>query len=151
VPQLPAQELGRRARSGTRRRARRRSPAAPQGSGYNQIFVGTKGYLGTSGRGEGVGLIPGARWAEYQLPSQILTRSPGHGRDWVRACKGGDPACSNFAIAGPYTEWIVLGAIATEFLNTKLLWNGQKMEFTNSREATKLVKPHMRKGWEMKL
>ena len=40
----------------------------PQGSGYNCVFVGTKGYLGTSGRGEGVGLLPGSRWADYTLP-----------------------------------------------------------------------------------
>ena len=33
-------------------------------SGYNCIFVGSKGYLGTNGRGEGVGLLPGERWAE---------------------------------------------------------------------------------------
>jgi len=124
---------------------------APQGSGYNQIFVGSKGYLGTSGRGEGVGLLPGSRWADYALPPQILTRSPGHQRDWVRACKGGEPACSNFAVAGPYTEWIVLGAVAAEFPNTKLLWNAGTMAFTNSPEATRLVKPHVRSGWEMKL
>src|SRR5262245_32885147 len=39
------------------------APRPPQGSGYNNIFVGSKGYLGTSGRGEGVGLLPGERWA----------------------------------------------------------------------------------------
>ena len=92
-----------------------------QGSGYNEIFVGSKGYLGTNGRGEGVGLLPGERWAEYKLPNEYLSRSPGastgsnhaaHVRDWIRACKGGAPACSNFSIAGPYTEWLVLGAIA---------------------------------------
>lgn len=120
-----------------------------QGSGYNQIFVGTKGYLGTSGRGEGVGLIPGSRWAEYTLPPQMLTRSPGHQRDWIRACKGGEPACSNFNAAGPYTEWIVLGAIAARVAG-KLLWDPKKLEFTNSREATKLVKPAFRRGWELK-
>lgn len=121
-----------------------------QGSGYNQIFVGSKGYLGTSGRGEGVGLIPGSRWAEYNLPAQFLTRSPGHMRDWIRACKGGAPACSNFSIAGPYTEWIVLGAAAL-LVDGKLLWDPKKMEFTNNREATKYVKPEFRKGWELKL
>jgi hypothetical protein len=121
----------------------------PQGSGYNQVFVGTKGYLGTSGRGEGVGLIPGTRWAEYKLPPQLLTRSPGHQRDWIRACKGGEPACSNFSIAGPYTEWMVLGAIAAR-VPGKLLWDAKKMEFTNSREATRFVKPTFRKGWEVK-
>lgn len=120
----------------------------PQGSGYNQIFVGSKGYLGTSGRGEGVGLLPGSRWAEYELPAQRLTRSPGHAADFIRACKGGAPACSNFDIAGPYTEWVVLGAIATR-VPGKLLWDGTKMEFTNSAEANRYVKPMMRNGWTL--
>jgi hypothetical protein len=130
-----------------------------QGSGYNSIFVGSKGYLGTSGRGEGVGLLPGKRWAEYKLPDAYLQRSPGastgsnhaaHCRDWVRACKGGAPACSNFSIAGPYTEWLVLGSAAVHF-EGKLLWDNAKGEFTNNREANKWVKPTFRKGWEIKL
>jgi hypothetical protein len=113
------------------------------------VFVGTKGYLGTGGRGESVGLLPGSRWAEYKLPARMLTRSPGHQRDWVRACKGGEPACSNFSVAGPYTEWMVLGAAATR-VEGKLLWDPKKMEFTNNREANKYVKPVFRKGWELK-
>jgi hypothetical protein len=127
------------------------APAAAQaqGSGYNTVFVGTKGFLGTGGRGESVGLLPGARWAEYKLPPRLLTRSPGHQRDWVRACKGGEPACSHFGIAGPYTEWMVLGAIAAR-VPGKLLWDPKKMEFTNNREANKYVRPLFRKGWELK-
>ena len=121
----------------------------PQGSGYNTVFVGTKGFLGTGGRGESVGLLPGSRWAEYRLPPRMLTRSPGHQRDWVRACKGGEPACSNFSIAGPYTEWMVLGAIAAR-VPGKLLWDPKKMEFTNNREANRYVRPVFRKGWELK-
>ena len=117
------------------------------GSGYNTVFVGTKGFLGTGGRGESVGLLPGTRWAEYKLPPRLLTRSPGHQRDWVRACKGGEPACSHFGIAGPYTEWMVLGAIAAR-VPGKLLWDPKKMEFTNNREANKYVRPVFRKGWE---
>jgi hypothetical protein len=31
------------------------------------------------------------------------------------------------------------------------MWDAQKLEFTNSPEATKLVTPHMRAGWEMSL
>ena len=120
-----------------------------QGSGYNTVFVGSKGYLGTGGRGESVGLLPGSRWAEYQLPPRMLTRSPGHQRDWVRACKGGDPACSNFSVAGPYTEWMVLGAVAAR-VEGKLLWDPKKMEFTNNKDANKYVKPVFRKGWELR-
>ncbi|MGH9719218.1 MAG: Gfo/Idh/MocA family oxidoreductase, partial [Bryobacteraceae bacterium] len=130
-----------------------------QGSGYNSIFVGSKGYLGASGRGEGVGLLPGSRWAEYKLPAPYLQRSPGastgsnhaaHARDWVRACKGGAPACSNFSIAGRYTEWLVLGAAAVHY-DGKLMWDNHKGEFTNNRDATKWIKPAYRKGWEVKL
>jgi len=134
-------------------------PPRPQGIGYNSVFVGSKGYLGTSGRGEGVGLLPGARWAEYKLPAEYLPRSPGassgsnhaaHLRDWVRACKGGAPACSNFSVAGPYTEWLVLGAIAVR-VEGRLLWDNVKGEITNNKEANKLVRPLFRKGWEIKL
>ena len=92
-----------------------------------------------------VGLLPGSRWAEYKLPPRMLTRSPGHQRDWVRACKGGEPACSNFSIAGPYTEWMVLGAVAAR-VEGKLLWDPKKMEFTNNREANKFVKPVLPQG-----
>jgi hypothetical protein len=120
------------------------------GSGYNTVYVGTKGYLGTGGRGESVGLLPGSRWAEYTLPPRLLTRSPGHQRNWLRACKGGDPACSNFAVAGPYTEWMVLGAVAAR-VEGKLLWDAKKMEFTNNKDANKYVKPAFRKGWELAL
>ena len=138
-----------------------RSAAAPAGraTGYNCIFVGSKGYMGTSGRGEGVGLLPGSKWAEYKLPKAYLQRSPGastgdnhsaHCRDWIRACKGGAPACSNFRLAGPYTEWLVLGAVATHY-DGKLLWDAQKLEFTNNKEANKWIKPQFRKGWEIKL
>jgi hypothetical protein len=140
----PGQGRGGRGRGGAAG-----APAAPQGSGYNTVFVGTKGYLGTSGRGEGVGLLPGSRWADYTLPPRLLTRSPGHQRDWIRACKGGEPACSNFGLSGPYTEWMVLGAVAAR-VPGRLLWDGRKMEFTNNREANKYVKPDFRKGWEIR-
>lgn len=132
---------------------------AMRGSGYNCIFVGSKGYLGTSGRGEGVGLLPGSRWAEYKLPEPYLQRSPGastgsnhsaHLRDWVRACKGGAPACSEFSIAAPYTEWLVLGAAAVHY-EGKLLWDNAKGEFSNNKDATRWIKPSYRKGWEVKI
>jgi hypothetical protein len=123
---------------------------APQGSGYNCIFVGSKGYMGTSGRGEGVGLLPGSRWADYTLPPQFLTRSPGHQRDWIRACKGGTPACSQFDIAAPYTEWLVLGSAAVR-VEGKLLYDAKTGLFTNSAEANRHLQLGYRKGWEVKL
>jgi hypothetical protein len=121
-----------------------------QGSGYNLIFVGSKGYMGTSGRGEGVGLLPGSRWSDYSLPPQFLTRSPGHQRDWIRACKGGVPACSDFSIAAPYTEWLVLGSAAVR-VEGKLLYDAKTGQFTNNKDANKYLRLDYRKGWEVKL
>jgi hypothetical protein len=79
----------------------------------------------------------------------VLKRSPGHFQDWIRACKGGEPACSNFTIAGPYTEWMLLGAISWRFPNEKLLWDGKNLRFTNNEKANEFVKPNFRKGWEL--
>lgn len=117
---------------------------------FNEIFVGTKGYLGTSGRGESVRLIPESKMQNFKKPPQVLKRSPGHFQDWIRACKGGDPACSNFSIAGPYAEWMLLGAISWRFPNEKLMWDGKNLRFTNNEKANEFVKPRFRKGWELK-
>jgi len=117
---------------------------------YNEIFIGTKGYLGTSGRGESVRLIPESKMKGYKKSPEVLKRSPGHYQDWIRACKGGEPACSNFSISGPYAEWMLLGAISWRFPNEKLLWDGKNLRFTNNQKANEYVKPKFRKGWELK-
>lgn len=116
---------------------------------YNEIFVGTKGFMGTSGRGEGVSLIPQSSMKDYVKPPEVLKRSPGHFQDWIQACKGGDTACSNFGIAGPYTEWMLLGAISWRFPNEKLLWDSKRLRFTNNEKANEFIKPNFRKGWEL--
>ncbi len=118
--------------------------------GNGALFIGTKGIMATSNRGEGVWLLPAARWADYTLPPQLLTRSPGHMLDWVRACKGGEPSCSDFSIASPYAEWLSLILIAFR-VPGKLQWDSKALRFANSAEANKYVKPVARKGWEMKL
>jgi hypothetical protein len=119
-------------------------------TGNGAVFIGTKGIMATSSRGEGVWLLPSARWKEYVLPPQLLTRSPGHMLDWIRACKGGDPSCSDFSIAVPYAEWLALAGIAFR-VEGRLDWDSKAMRFTNSAEANKYVRPVFRKGWELKV
>lgn len=128
----------------------RGGPAPGLLTGNGAVFVGTKGIMATVERGEGVWLLPSARWAEYKLPPQLLSRSPGHMADFVRAAKGGDAACSNFAISGPYAEWLAMAAIAFQ-VSGKLDWDSKLMRFTNNAEATRLVRPNFRPGWELKL
>ncbi|MGD0500817.1 MAG: Gfo/Idh/MocA family oxidoreductase [Bryobacteraceae bacterium] len=110
------------------------------------VFVGDKGVMTTDTYGAAVRLLPASRQESYTPPPQILTRSPGHYRDWIRACKGGEPACSNFSVSGPFTEWIVMGVIALRF-EGKLEWDAGKMQFTNNAAANAYVKPTFRRGW----
>lgn len=119
-------------------------------TGNGAVFIGTKGIMATCDRGEGVQLLPAARWADYQLPPQLLTRSPGHMADFVRAAKGGDPGCSDFSITVPFAEWLALTVIALR-VPGKLDWDAKLVRFSNSPEANKLVKPVFRKGWELKI
>jgi hypothetical protein len=115
----------------------------PDGS----LFVGDKGMLTTGTYGENTRLIPVAKMENYRMPAQYLTRSPGHMRDFVRAAKGGDPACSNFSVAAPFVEWMLVGVLALRYKG-KLEYDPAKMRIVNNAEATKLLKPTFRKGWE---
>jgi hypothetical protein len=115
----------------------------PDGS----LFIGSKGMLTTGTYGEVTRLIPVERMKDYHMPPPLLTRSPGHMRDFIRACKGGDPACSNFDVAAPFVEWMLLGVIALRH-EGKLEYDPEKMRITNNAEANKLLRPTFRKGWE---
>jgi predicted dehydrogenase len=116
---------------------------APDGS----LFIGDKGMLTSGTYGENTRLIPVAKMADYRMPAQYLTRSPGHMRDFVRAAKGGDPACSNFSVAAPFVEWMLVGVLALRYKG-KLEYDPVKMRIANNAEASKLLKPNFRKGWE---
>jgi predicted dehydrogenase len=115
----------------------------PDGS----LFIGDKGMLTTGTYGDVTRLIPVEKMKDYRMPSPLLTRSPGHMRDFIRACKGGDPACSNFNVSAPFVEWMLLGVIALRH-EGKLEYDPEKMRITNNVEANKLLKPIFRKGWE---
>lgn len=114
----------------------------PDGS----LFIGDKGMITTGTYGEQTRLVPAERMKDYRFPPPLLTRSPGHYRDWIRACKGGDPACSNFEVAAPFTEWMLLGVIALR-VEGRLEYDPVKMRFTNNNEANRYLKPTFRKGW----
>lgn len=116
----------------------------PDGS----VFIGDKGMITTGTYGEQTRLIPVEKMNDYRFPDPLLTRSPGHYRDWIRACKGGEAACSNFNVAAPFVEWMLLGVIALR-VNGKLEWDAAKMRFSNNNEANKYLKPTFRKGWSL--
>ena len=122
----------------------RSAKVTPDGS----VFIGDKGIITTGTYGEQTRLLPVEKMQDYKFPSPLLTRSPGHYRDWIRACKGGDPACSNFNVAAPFVEWMLLGVIALR-VEGKLEYDQSKMKITNNVEANKYLTPTVRKGWSI--
>lgn len=110
------------------------------------LFVGSKGLITTGTYGENTRLLPAEKMKDYKVPAEVLTRSPGHYRDWIRAAKGGERSCSDFSISGPFTEWVLLGALSLRF-EGKLEWDSAKMRVTNNNAANELLKPKFRKGW----
>jgi len=111
------------------------------------LFIGDKGMVTTGCYGERTRLVPASKMQDYKLPPQFLTRSPGHYRDWIRACKGGAPACSDFSIAGLFVQWMQLGVIAMKY-EGRLDWDARAGKFTNNSEANKHLRPTFRKGWK---
>jgi len=112
------------------------------------LFVGEKGKLVCSCYGNSPRLIPEAKMAAYKRPPKTIPRVEGHHKDWIRACKTGKPACSNFDYAGPLAETVLLGNIAIR-TGKKLYWDGPKMKFTNVPEANEYVHQQYRQGWTL--
>jgi predicted dehydrogenase len=97
----------------------------------------------------GARIIPEAQMKAYELPAKTIKRVKSHHGDWINACKGGDAASSSFDYGGALTEMVLLGTIAMQVPNKKLLWDSEKLRFANSDEANALVKPTYREGWSL--
>lgn len=115
------------------------------------LFIGDKGLLMCGCYGSSPRLVPESRMKEYPQPAKTLERVPGgrHEQDWVRACKTGKPACSNFDYSGPFAETVLMGNLAIRYPNRELLWDGEKMEVTNDKDANAYVRRQYRPGWTL--
>jgi len=109
------------------------------------IFIGTEGVMRLPHIGRAT-LYPYAKFEDFQYP-QIEENN--HWCQFVEACRGEGATSADFAYAGPLTEAILLGGIASRFPQTTLGWDSSKMEF-DLPEATAFVRRHYRKGWEVK-
>jgi len=116
----------------------------------NGLIIGDKGIVRYSQYGDSPRIIPESKMKAYKLPPKTIPRIEGsHEENWVKACKGGKPACSNFDYSGPFTEMVLLGSIALRYPGERLQWDGKNVKFTNNREANKYVKPTYREGWSL--
>ncbi len=113
----------------------------------NNLFVGTEGFLlcGFNNRE----LYPKEKFADFEEPEQTIPSSPGFRKEWINACKGGEPATCNFDYTGPLSETVLLGNTAYRAGQKEFDWKWKSMEAVDCPEAEPLIRPTYREGWEM--
>jgi predicted dehydrogenase len=116
-------------------------PLSDQGS----IYIGTEGVLYSPYIDRPV-LLPAEKFAGTKLPDP-----PGddHYLQFVEACRGNGQTSTPFAYAGPLTESILLGCLATRFPAATLEWNADRLKVTNLGEADRFIRRRYRDGWEI--
>jgi hypothetical protein len=117
------------------------------------IYVGEKGYMHTTGYGGSPRIVPEEQMKEFPAPPKTLPRVAGNDpfSDFIQACKGGTPPCSNFSdYSGAFTEAMLAGKLAMKAgKGKKVEWDGVNMKCTNIPELNQYVKREYRKGWEL--
>jgi len=104
-------------------------------------------YMGEKGKIMGYRLIPESRMKDYGRPPKLLSRSVGHFKEWVDACRGGPAAGANFVDhAGLLSEVCLLGNVAVR-AHKKLQWDGSQLKITNDEEANQYLHRTYRSGW----
>ena len=114
--------------------------------GTGVLFVGSEGMLLTE-FGKHL-LAPKEKFADWKRPEPFIPDSPGFHKEWILACKGGEPATCNFDYTGPMAETVLLGNVAYR-VGKGFDWNAEKMEAAGCPEAEKHLRPEYRDGWPL--
>jgi predicted dehydrogenase len=109
------------------------------------IFVGTEGTMVLPHWARPL-LYPDGKFKDFRYPQ--LTEGDHYG-EFVTACLNHGPTSAAFKYAGPLTETVLLGGIASRFPQTTLKWNAQGLEF-DLAEANKFIRRDYRAGWSVK-
>jgi predicted dehydrogenase len=109
------------------------------------MLTGSEGALLIPHRGMPV-LLPESRFRNFTLPK---FESRNHYHHFVDACLGRTKTESNFSLAGPMAEAILLGTVAIRVPDKLLEWDRNLMKFPNYPSAGRYLKRSYRKGWEV--
>jgi predicted dehydrogenase len=113
--------------------------------GQGSIFLGEKGVMVLPHVAIPI-LLPEEKFKDYARP----TLEPvNHWHQFVEAVRGNGKTSANFDYAGPLTESILLGGVASRFPQTTLEWDAAKLRITNVTQATQYLRRIYRKGWEV--
>jgi predicted dehydrogenase len=118
-------------------------------SGSGSLIVGANGTLySPSDYGGDWVLLPRDRFRDHRPPTATLPRVHGHHhQEWIRACKGGPAAMSNFPdYAGQLTETALLGNVAIR-AGARIVWDSERLRVTNHEEANRFIRREYPQGW----
>ena len=109
------------------------------------IMVGTQGVMVVPHVARPL-LYPDKKFKNLKYPEV-----PGddHWGQFVQACLHGGPTSANFSYAGPLTETILIGCVASRLPQTTLKWNAPALQFDN-RDANQFVRRLYRRGWNVR-
>jgi len=113
------------------------------------LVVGSKATALTSIYYESVRIIPEVKMRELgpTLPAKTLPRvEGGHFPEWIRACKGGPAAGSNFEYAAKLTELCLLSNVAIRS-RQPIEWDASAMKVTNLPSANQFITKEYRAGF----
>ncbi len=112
--------------------------APDQGS----IFLGTNGVMVLPHVGKP--RLVGESFKDSQITSVAGTD---HWHQFIDAAMGKGQTSANFDYAGPLTEAVLLGSVASRFPQQELKWDAAALKFTNIEAANQFVKRPYRAGW----
>jgi len=115
------------------------------------LFIGDKGKILCDFRANKPRLIPQARQKAFEGSIVAKDFDTTTAEDeWVNTLKQGRKnSKGSFEQVAPLAEAVTLAVIALRVPYKRLLWDSAKLEFTNSADATKLVRRQQtREGWE---
>ena len=104
--------------------------------GQGSLFIGEEGQMLLPHVSEAT-LYPQNKFKDYKRPD---VSSNNHYHQWVDACLGQGETSASFSYGGPLTEALLLGVVANRFPEQKLMWDAEKLEVTNLKEANALIK-----------
>ena len=114
------------------------------------LFIGDRGKILCDFRANKPRLIPRSRQRTFEgsvTAKDIDTTKPDD--EWVNAIRTGAKSRGSFDQVAALAEAVTLAGIALRIPYKRLIWNEQQMAFTNSDEATRLIRrERYREGWE---
>ncbi len=113
------------------------------------LILGRDGAVVADSHNAGVLFLPEDKFRGIEKNSpKKLRPSQGHYKDWLLAMRGGEAPWASFDYAGPFSEFLMLGNIATQ-IDGEIEYDPVAGTIPNSPEAARLLGSDYREGWSL--